>query len=217
MNPGEAASAEPETVALDLLDRATIRRRARNVGVVAIVLGCAMGGLVGLVAGPTGFVAGTGIVALPLLLLAWSESRKSYWLRGGRVGVRAFGTRVVDLAEADRMDVLVTDVRGARTVSVLVGGPPNGKALNIALAMYAGTGGREQGVYPLRRFADALAATGHSHALVLSELVVAQLRSEARGDAAPERPLYRLASMAPQGRMAQKLRSQDVARFVASL
>lgn len=215
-SPGEPAP-EPETVPLDLLDRTMIRKRARNVGVVAIVLGCAFGGLVGLLGGPTGFLVGAAVVAVPVLLLAWSEARKTYWLRGGRLGVRAFGTRVVDLADAERLDVLVTDVRGARTVSLLASGPPNGKTLNIALATYAGTGGREQGVYSLRRLADALAATGHSHALVLSELLVAQLRSEARGDAAPERPLYRLASSAPQGRMAQRVPAEAVSRFVASL
>ena len=52
---------------------------------------------------------------------------------------------------------------------------------------------------------------------MLSELLVAQLRSEARGDGAANRPLYRLASMAPQGRMAQKLHPDAVARFVTTL
>lgn len=208
---------EDDTLTLDLLERSVLRRRARNVGMAAIVVGCALGGIVGLFAGAVGFVVTLVIVTAPLLLLAYSESRKTYWLRGRRLGARAFGTRVVDLDTAEKMDVLVTDVRGARTVSLLVSGPPNGKALNVALAMYAGTGGKELGVLQLRRLADALAATGDPRALVLSELVVAQLRAEARGDAAPGRPLYQLASLAPQGRMAQKLRSEDVARFVAAL
>lgn len=113
--------------------------------------------------------------------------------------------------------MLVTDMRGMRTVSLLVSGPPKGKTLTIAVAMYAGTGGKELGVYSLRRLADALASTGDTRALVLSDLLVAQLKSEARGDAAADRPLYRLASLAPQGRMAQKLRSEDVAKFVTTL
>ncbi|GAA2802442.1 hypothetical protein [Saccharopolyspora taberi] len=208
---------DAEPVPLDLLDRATLRKRSRNVAFAALVVAAALGGVVGLIAGPQGFAITAAIVAVPLLLLAWSESRKTCWLTGTRVSVRAIGTRAVELKEATRLDVIVTDTRGMRTVSLLVAGPPKGKAISIALAMYAGTGGRELGVYPLRRLADALAGTGYAHALVLSELVVAQLRSEARGDAAADRPLYRLASLAPQGRLAQRLHPDAVAKFVTAL
>lgn len=213
----EPADAPVETVELDLLDRATVRKRARNVVIAALVVAAAFGGVVGLVAGPVGFAVGAAVVAVPLLLLALGESRKTTWLRGGEVSVRALGTRTVDLRTADRLDLVITDVRGMRTVSLLVGGPPKGKAVSVALAMYAGTGGRELGVLALRRIADALASIGDTHALVLSELVVAQLKSEARGDGAAARPLYRLASLAPQGRMAQKLNPQAVAGFVTTL
>jgi hypothetical protein len=206
-----------ESVDLDLLDRATIRKRARNVGIAALVVGAALGGVIGLFAGPTGFFVTVAIVAVPLVLLAYSESRKTSWLQGSEVSVRALGTRTVELRTADKLDVLVTDARGVRTVSLLVNGPPKGKTVSIALAMYAGTGGRELGVYALRRLADTLAGTGDTRALVLSELVVAQLRAEARGDGAADRPLYRLASLASQGRVAQKLRPDDVARFVTAL
>lgn len=208
---------DEQTISLDLLDRSTVRKRARNVGIAALIVGSALGGIVGLFAGPGGFFVTAAIVAVPLLLLAYTESRKTYWLDGTRVSARAFGTRTVDLATAEKLDVLITDVRGARTVGLLVTGPPKAKALNIGLAMYAGAGGKELGVYPLRRLADALASTGDTRALVLSELVVAQLKAEARGDAAADRPLYQLATLAPQGRMAQKLRSEDVARFVAAM
>lgn len=208
---------DEETVSLDLLERAAIRKRARNVALAAVVVGAACGGIVGLFFGPLGFFVTGGVLAFPLLLMAYGEARKTYWLRGTEIAARAFGTRVVDLCTAKRMDVLVTDLRGMRTVSLLVSGPPKGKTLNIAVAMYAGTGGKELGVYSLRRLADALASTGDTRALVLADLLVAQLKAEARSDAAAERPLYRLASLAPQGRMAQTLRSEDVARFVAGL
>ncbi|CAM01343.1 hypothetical protein A8924_2436 [Saccharopolyspora erythraea NRRL 2338] len=208
---------EPEVVPLDLLDRATIRKRSRNVAIAALIVAAAMGGIVGLVGGPLGFGITAGVVALPLLALAYFESRKTCWMQGTMVSVRAAGTRRVELKQATRLDLFVTDMRGARTVNLLVGGPPKNKAISISLAMYAGTGGRELGVYPLRRLADALASTGDTRALVLSELVVAQLKSEARGDGAPDRPLYRLASLAPQGRMAQRLHPDAVARFVTAL
>ncbi|GAA4869591.1 hypothetical protein [Saccharopolyspora cebuensis] len=206
-----------EPVALDLLDRRTIRARARNVAIAALLVGAALGGVVGLFAGPFGFGLTFAVVALPLLLLAFAEARKTVRLTGTEVSVTAVGTRVVELKTVDRLAVFVTDMRGARTVNLLVGGPPKGKAISISLAMYAGTGGRELGVYALRRLADALAAIGDTRALVLSELIVAQLRAEARGDAAPDRPLYRLASAAPEGRVAQQLHPDAVARFVAEL
>ncbi|GAA0522074.1 hypothetical protein GCM10011581_34730 [Saccharopolyspora subtropica] len=208
---------EVETVPLDLLDRATVRRRARNVAIAALVVAAAFGGIVGLFAGVTGFAVAAAIVAVPLLLLAFTESRKTIVLRGGELMVRALGTRVVDVRSADRLEVFVTDLRGARTINLLVGGPPKGKAISVSLAMYAGTGGRELGIYALRRLADALAGNADTRALVLSQLIVAQLRAEARGDAAPNRPLFRLASVAPPGRMAQRLHSDAVAKFVAAL
>jgi hypothetical protein len=208
---------EPEPISLDLLDRATVRRRARNVAIAVLVVAAALGGVIGLFSGPAGFLITLVVVSVPMLLLAYGESRKTSSLRGSELVVRAFGARVVDLRSAEKLDVLVTDARGVRTVSLLVSGPPKGKTVSIALAMYAGTGGAELGVYALRRLADTLAATGDTRALVLSELVVSQLRAEARGDAAADRPLYRLASLAPQGRMARKLRPDDVARFVTAL
>ncbi|HEY8374803.1 MAG TPA: hypothetical protein VIL00_18890 [Pseudonocardiaceae bacterium] len=206
-----------EVVPLDLLDPAHVRRRARSTAIAAVVVAGFFGGVVGLLAGRTAGLVTAAVVGVPLLLLAWSEARRCTWLADGVVSVRALGTRQVDLRRATSLEVLVTDVRGMRTVGLLVSGPPRGKTINLALAMYAGTGGRELGVLALRRLADTLAGTGEATGLVFSELLVAQLRAEARGEPAPARPLYRLASSAPQGRLAQRLRSDAVARFVASL
>lgn len=206
-----------ERTPLDLLDRKTVRARARNVALAALVVGAALGGVVGLFAGPAGFGIVFLVVAVPVLLLALTEARKTIWLDGTKVQVRALGTRVVDLGAARRLDVMVTDVRGARTVNLLATGPPKNKTCTVALAMYAGTGGRELDILALRRLADTLASTGDTRALVLSELLVAQLRAEARGDAAADRPLYQLGSLAPEGRMAQRLHPDSVAKFVAAL
>ncbi|MER7012121.1 hypothetical protein ABT324_11915 [Saccharopolyspora sp. NPDC000359] len=208
---------EAESVSLDLLDRRTVRTRARNIVIAAVLVAAAFGGIVGLFAGGAGFATAAAIVGVPLLLLALVESRKTLSLRDGQVIARALGTRVVSLKEANRLDLFVTDLRGARTVNLLVGGPPKGKAISVSLAMYAGTGGRELGIYALRRLADTLAANADTRALVLSQLIVEQLRSEARGDAPPQRPLYVLASAAPQGRVAQRLNPDAVSKFVAEL
>ncbi|MEO6087877.1 MAG: hypothetical protein ABIQ18_32685 [Umezawaea sp.] len=206
---------DAERIPLDLLDPATVRKRSRMVAIGAVMVAGFFGGVLGLIAGRVPGLIALVIVATPLLLLAWSEARRRVWLQGQVLSVRAFGTRSVDLRTADELDLLVTDVRGSRTVGLFVRG--GGKAINLALAMYAGTGGREQGVFPLRRLADALAGRGDPNGLVFSELLVAQLRAEARGMAAADRPLYQLASLAPGGRLAQKLTPDAVSRFVASL
>ena len=207
--------AEAEAVSLDLLDRRTVRVRARNVAIAALVVGAALGGIVGLFAGPVGFGITAAAVAIPLLLLAVTEARKSIELRGERVVARALGTRAVDVRTATRLELFVTDLRGTRTINVLVGG--QGKAISVSLAMYAGTGGRELGIYGLRRLADALATNPDTRALVLSQLIVAQLRAEARGEPAPNRPLHQLGSQAPHGGVAKRLNSEAVAKFVATL
>ncbi len=209
-------------VSLDLLDPAAVRARARLFAIAALITGVVLGIVVGALAGMQGFgipafVATTVIVAGPLLLLAYSEARKTYWLSGTRVAARALGTRVVDLGSARSLDILVTDMRGMCTISLLAGGPPKGSTLTVPLAMYAGAGGRELGVYALRRLADALAASGDTRALVLSELLVAQLRAEARSVGAAQRPLYRLASQVPKRRVTQTLSPDTVAHFVTTL
>jgi len=206
---------DAERIPLDLLDPATVRKRSRMVALGAVMVAGFFGGVLGLIAGRVPGLIAVVIVALPLLLLAWSEARRRVWLQGQVLSVRAFGTRSVDLRTADELDLLVTDVRGSRTVGLFVRG--GGKAINLALAIYAGTGGRELGVFPLRRLADVLAGRGDPNGLVFSELLVAQLRAEARGMAAADRPLYQLASLAPGGRLAQKLTPDAVSRFVASL
>lgn len=213
MNGGEAVS-------LDLLDRAMIQKRARLVAIVAVVVALVLGGMVCLFSVPIG-AAVACVVAVPVLLVVYGETRKSFSLDGTRVSSRGFRTRSVELSTAESLDVLVTNLRGVRTVSLLAKAPGNGRAVSVALAMYKdmeqGTGGRELGVYELRRVADALASTPDTHGLVLSELIVAQLKAEARGDGAGSRPLYRIGTLAQQGQVAQRLYPDTVTKFVAAL
>ena len=204
-----------DKLSLDLLDKATVRKRARMVAIGGMMVALAFGAVVGFIGGRWAGLITFLIVSVPVVLLALSEARRTVWLQGTRVTVRAFGTQTVDLATADSLDLLVTDLRGARTVGLFVRGGK--RAINMAVSMYSGIGGRELGIYQLRRLADALAARGDTPGLVFSELLVAQLRAEARGLAAPERPLYRLGSLAPAGRMAQKLHPDAVSKFVTSL
>jgi hypothetical protein len=205
----------PERIPLTLTDPASARRRGCVAVGVAVVFGAAVGGIVGLIAGQAAALGTAAVIVVLLLLLSWVSNRRTLWLEGDRLIAKAVGSKSVDLRNAERIELLVTDIRGNRTVGLLVGG--GGKTINLSLAVYSGTGGRELGILVLRRLADILAGSEHATGLVFSQLLVAQLRAEAKGEAAADRPLYRLASLAPAGRLAQRLKLEAITRFVASL
>jgi hypothetical protein len=206
-----------DRISLDLMPAAVVRRRAMFVSVGAVIVGAALGGVVGLISGRLPGLVAAAVVAVPLLGLAATESRRRCWLADGVVSVRAFGTRSVDLRQAERIELLITEVRGTRTVGVLVSGPPKHKTINVAVASYTGTGGRTLDILALRRLADGLAGGTEPRGLVFAELLVAQLRAEARGEAMPNCPLYRIAALAPGGRLAQRVRADAITQFVATL
>lgn len=206
-----------QRISLDLLPGAVVRRRALVVCAGAVIVGAALGGVIGLLSGRTAGLIAAAIIGLPLIALAVGEARRHTWLADGVVSVRAFGTRSVDLRRADRIELLITEVRGTRSVGVLVGGPPKDKTINIAVATYAGAGGRELDILALRRLADGLAGGTEPRGLVFAELLVAQLRAEAREEAAVDRPLYRVAALSPGGRLAHRIHPDAVTQFVATL
>ncbi|OQO94923.1 hypothetical protein B1813_02290 [Saccharomonospora piscinae] len=212
---GVTPAREPDRIALSGDDPAARRKRTISGLIAVVLLAAAFGGLAGLLGGQVAGLVVAAVVAVPLLVLVLSTARRRLWLEGTEVVVRTWGTRRVDLVTASRVDLLLTDVRGARTVSLLVGAE-RGPAVKIDLAVYAGTGGRELGILALRRLADAVVNNLNSGGVVFSELLVAQLRAEARGDAAA-RPLYRLASAAPSAKLAQRFSMEAVSRFVATL
>ncbi|HEX5402877.1 MAG TPA: hypothetical protein VFX16_11325 [Pseudonocardiaceae bacterium] len=211
--PGGADQRTP----LDLLPGAVLRRRATVVSAVAVVMGGVFGVVFGLVADWLVGLLAAIIVCVPLVMVAVAEARRHCWLVGGTVFVRAIGTRSVDLRQTTGMELLITRVRGSTVVGVLATGPPKGKTINVAVATYTGGGGRELDILALRRLADALAAGSDTNGLVFAELLVAQLRAEARGEAPGGRPLYRVAAMAPGGRLTYRIPSDAVGTFVSSL
>lgn len=185
--------------------------------IIPILIGAAVGGVVGLIGGRVPGLISAGAVVVVMAAFSFGISRRSVWLEGSHVVARTFGRKRVDLHRAEQIELLITDVRGMRTVGLLITGPPKGKTVNLSVATYSGTGYRELGILVLRRLADVLAGSENTAGLVYSQLLVAQLRAEAKGEAAGDRPLYRLASVAPPGRIAQRLRPDAVSRFVATL
>jgi hypothetical protein len=208
-------SSTPERVPLTLTEQTSSRRRGCVAFGVALVFGAAVGGLVGLLAGQTAALVTAAAVVVLLTLLSWVSGRRTLWLEGDLVVAKAIGRKTVDLRHAEKIELLVTDIRGTRTVGLLLAG--GSRTINLSLAVYSGTGGRELGILVLRRLADIMAGSENTAGLVFSQLLVAQLRAEAKGEAAADRPLYRLASLAPTGRLAQRLKPEAITRFVASL
>ncbi|MCT2583202.1 hypothetical protein [Actinophytocola gossypii] len=206
---------EPERIPLTLIDHTNVRRRGCVTVGVAVVFGAAVGGLVGLLANRTAALITAAVVIVVLTTLSWISGRRRLWLEGDQVVAKAVARKSVDLRHAERIELLVTDIRGTRTVGLLLAA--KNKTINLSLAVYAGTGGRELGILVLRRLADILAGSDNTSGLVFSQLLVAQLRAEAKGDPAAERPLYRLAALAPAGRLAQRLKPEAITRFVATL
>ncbi|QFU88676.1 hypothetical protein [Amycolatopsis sp. YIM 10] len=195
-----------------------LRRRRGCSGLVGVaIFAAAFGGIGGLIGGQIVGLVAAAVVALPLLYLVAFNLRRRVWLESNKLYVRTWRVREIDLTQAERLDLLVTDVRGTRSVGLLVNAGNRRKTVKIDLAVYAGTGGRELEILALRKLADALANNFEANGMVFSQLLVAQLRAEARGDAAPDRPLYRLASAAPSGKLAQRFTMEAVSRFVASL
>jgi hypothetical protein len=206
---------EPERIPLNLTELASARRRGCVALAGAVIVGAALGGIVALVAGQTPALITAGVVILLLTSLSWVSGRRRLWLEGHQVVSKAIGRKSVDLRTVDKIELMVTDIRGTRTVGILL--TAGRKSINLSLAVYSGAGGRELGILVLRKLADAFAGSENTSGLVFSQLLVAQLRAEAKGDVAADRPLYRLASLAPSGKLAQRLTPEAVTRFVASL
>jgi hypothetical protein len=209
------ADGTDEPIPLDLAELSSARRRGCVSFAVALVFGAAIGGAVALFAGQTPALVTAAVVVVLLTFLAWVSGRRKLTLDGDRVVSTALGRKSVDLVHVEKIELMVTDIRGTRTVGLLLTG--GRKSINLALAVYSGAGGRELGILVLRKLADLLARSENTAGLVFSQLLVAQLRAEAKGDVAADRPLYRLAALAPAGKLAQRLKPEAVTRFVASL
>lgn len=207
----------PERLPLFHDDPKLRRRRGCSSVAGVAVFAAAFGGIAGLIGGEIAGLVVAAVIALPLLYIMFYNLRRRIWLEGSTLIVRTWGIRRVDLTEAERIDLVISDVRGTRTVSLLVNAGKRRKVAKVDVAVYSGAGGRELGILELRRLANALVNNTNANGLVFSELLVAQLKSEARGDGAAERPLYRLASAAPAGKYIQRFTMEAVSRFVATL
>ncbi|WP_328458915.1 MULTISPECIES: hypothetical protein [unclassified Amycolatopsis] len=211
------AEEKPERLPLFEEDARGRRRRGISGLIGVVIVAAAFGGVAGLIGGTVIGLVVALVIALPLVYVMAVSIRRRVWLEGSTLIVRTWGLRRVDLVTATRLDLVIGDVRGTRTVSLLVNAGNRRKVAKVDLAVFSGTGGRELGILQLRKLANALMNNTEANGLVFGELLVSELKAEARGGGVAERPLYRLASVAPSGKYVQRFTMEAVSRFVATL
>ncbi|MFC4126880.1 hypothetical protein [Nocardia rhizosphaerae] len=187
---GDSGRAAAEPVGIDLVAPEVFAPMLRKLTLAAVGVGIG----VALVAAvwlswPYAVVLGL-VVAVPTIGYVLAFRRRRMWLRGTEIHAhRLFGARVVDLADATGVQLLVFPGRLSRIVLKVTAGT---EIQLIPLAMYTDAGsGRELHLLGLRKLADALAASELAAAISVSEVLVTQLRAEARDAPLGERPLYR--------------------------
>ncbi|WP_280274148.1 hypothetical protein [Nocardia wallacei] len=180
----------PQAVGLDLIAPELYAPMLRRLTVIATVVGVVVALLLALlVSWPVAVLAGV-MLGAPTALYAVSVQRRRMWLAGTVIEARTlFGRRRLDIAAAGGVEILVYPGRLSRIVLRVTA---DRARQVVPLAMYAdGGSGRELHILGLRTLADALAASKLAAALAVSDLLVGQLRAEARDAALGERPLYR--------------------------
>ncbi|GAD84062.1 hypothetical protein FEK33_22285 [Nocardia asteroides NBRC 15531] len=187
---GESGRAATEPVGIDLVAPEVFAPMLRRLALAAIGIGAGVGALSALwLSWP--YALGLGlVVAVPTIVYVFAFRRRRMWLSGTEIRAqRLFGEHRIDLAEASGVQLLVFPARLSRIVLKVTAGADTQL---IPLAMYTDAGsGRELHLLGLRKLADALSASQLAAAVVIAEVLVQQLRAEARDAGLGERPLYR--------------------------
>ncbi|MFD3744147.1 hypothetical protein [Nocardia sp. NPDC058633] len=185
---GKSAATEP--VGIDLVAPEVFAPMLRRLALAAFGVGVGATLLAAVwLSWPAAILIGLA-VAVPTIGYVFAFRRRRMWLSGTVIRAhRLFGERSVDLADATGVQLLVYPGRLSRIVLKATVGPD---IQLVPLAMYTDVGsGRELHLLGLRKLADALAASRLVAAIAVSEVLVQQLRAEARDAGLDERPLFR--------------------------
>ncbi|WP_051027165.1 hypothetical protein [Nocardia higoensis] len=195
MDPNADRPVTEQPVGLDLVAPETYTPMLRKLALAAVGVGVGAGLIAAIFASwPVALAVGL-VVGVPTVCSALALGRRRIWLTGNTVHARRFvGEQRIEVASADGVELLVYPGRLSRVALRLTGA---GRIQIIPLAMYSDSGsGRELHLLGLRKLADALATGSSATAVAVSDLLVQQLRAEARDAGLEERPLYRAARMA---------------------
>ncbi|MGW0326304.1 MULTISPECIES: hypothetical protein [unclassified Nocardia] len=185
---GQPAATEP--VGIDLVAPEVFAPMLRRLALAALGVGVGAALLSAVwLSWPYAILIGLA-VAVPTIGYVFAFQRRRLWLSGTVIRAhRLVGEHTVDLAHATGVQLLVYPARLSRIVLRVTAG---GDTQLVPLAMYTDVGsGRELHLLGLRKLADALAASELAAAIAISEVLVQQLRAEARDAGLGERPLYR--------------------------
>ncbi|MET8799066.1 hypothetical protein ABZV91_21980 [Nocardia sp. NPDC004568] len=183
-----------QRIGLDLVAPELYGPVLRRLALVAVALALGIGVLAGLLFGPPAGLMAASVVAVPVVGYVVAVQRRRLSLRGAVVEARTLlGARSLDIAAVTGVELLVYPGRLSRLVLRLTAGPDQ---QIVPLAMYTDAGsGRELHLLGLRRLADALVRSELPAALSVADLLVHQLRAEARDAPLPQRPLYRAVTL----------------------
>lgn len=181
---------EQPSIGLDLVAPEMFAPTLRRLTWAAVGIGVGAGLLSALWLTWPGALAVGLAVALPIIGYTVALRRRRMWLRGTEIHARTlFGTHVLDIAHVVGVELLVYPGRLSRIVLRLTA---DGAVRIVPLAMYTDAGtGKELHVLGLRKLADVLSDTDLAAAVAVADVLVGQLRAEARDAALGERPLYR--------------------------
>ncbi|NEW40530.1 hypothetical protein GV794_07440 [Nocardia cyriacigeorgica] len=195
MTDATPGSGEPDPpIGLDLVAPEVYAPMLRRLTLAAIGVGLGAALLAAVwVSWPVAVLIGL-VVGAPTVGYALALRRRRMWLSGNTIHARRlFGERVVSLAAATGVEMLVYPARLSRVVLRVTAGPD---VQIVPLAMYTDAGsGRELHLLGLRKLADALATSHLAAAVAVSGVLVQQLRAEARDAGLGERPLYRAVTL----------------------
>ncbi|MEU4315373.1 hypothetical protein [Nocardia sp. NPDC024068] len=182
--------AADQPIGLDLVAPEMYAPVLRRLALAALGLAVVVGVIVALLFGPVAGLVAALVVAVPAAGQMFIAPRRRLLLRGSTVEARRlFRTRRLDVTAVTGIELLVTPARLSRVALRLTAGPDRRL---VPLALYTDSGsGRELHLLGLRRLADALIRSELPSALLVADVLVHQLRAEARDAGLPERPLYR--------------------------
>ncbi|WP_459547007.1 hypothetical protein [Nocardia sp. X0981] len=187
--------AADQPIGLDLVAPEVYAPTLRRLALVALGLAVVVGAIATVLFGPVaGLVAGL-VVAVPAVGHVLMAPRRRLWLRGTTVEARRLlRTRQLEVSAATGVELLVYPGRFSRVALRLTAGPDRQL---IPLALYTDSGsGRELHLLGLRRLADALICSELASAVLVADVLVHQLRAEARDAGLADRPLYRAVTVA---------------------
>ncbi|GGK39652.1 hypothetical protein [Nocardia camponoti] len=185
-----------DAVGLDLVAPELLSPMLRKLSLVAAGVGIVVA-LVSAIWLSVAWAVGLGLlVSLPTMLSLFAFSRRRLSLTGNVLAAhRLSGTRKFDLAQVTGAQLRVYPGRVSRVSLQLT--LSDGRAQQIPLALYTDAGGaRELHLLGLRKLADALSSSELVAAVAISDVLVGQLRAEARDAGLADRPLYRAVGLA---------------------